>query len=103
MAAYSANLPFNNFIMQTAMFALGSTLIHSAACVLNDICDRDFDGQVGRLLSNYMHAVAQHGHAERTKHRPLVTGAASLGGAITLLLLLVCASVAMLATSNAST
>ncbi|KAJ7277948.1 UbiA prenyltransferase family [Mycena rebaudengoi] len=86
MAAYSANLPFNNFIMQTAMFALGSTLIHSAACVLNDICDRDFDGQV-----------------ERTKHRPLVTGAASLGGAITVLLLLVCASVAMLATSNAST
>lgn len=29
------------------MFLVGSTILHSAACTINDICDRDFDRQVG--------------------------------------------------------
>ncbi|KAA1478074.1 UbiA prenyltransferase [Dentipellis sp. KUC8613] len=55
----------------TACLALGSTLIHGAACVLNDICDVDFDRQV-----------------ERTKNRPLVTGQISMSSAIALLVFL---------------
>lgn len=47
MAAYSVNLPIRELVVQTGMFAIGSTLLHSAACILNDICDRDFDRKVG--------------------------------------------------------
>ncbi|KAJ7206112.1 UbiA prenyltransferase family [Mycena pura] len=68
MAAFSVNLPLNNLLVQTFMFAIGSTILHSAACILNDICDRDFDRKV-----------------ERTKHRPLATGVISVAGAIILL------------------
>ncbi|TFK56929.1 UbiA prenyltransferase [Heliocybe sulcata] len=47
-----------------AAFFAGSTLLHCAACTINDICDRDFDAQV-----------------ERCKNRPLVSGAVSMFGA----------------------
>jgi len=43
------------------IFALGSFLMHSAGCVVNDYADREFDG-----------------HVERTRDRPLVTGAISV-------------------------
>ena len=39
------------------IFCLGTWLMRSAGCVMNDWADRDFDG-----------------HVERTQHRPLVTG-----------------------------
>lgn len=42
------------------IFALGTLLMRSAGCVLNDLADWRFDGQV-----------------ERTRHRPLATGAVS--------------------------
>ncbi|MDR0634081.1 MAG: 4-hydroxybenzoate octaprenyltransferase [Azoarcus sp.] len=42
------------------IFAFGSFLMHSAGCVLNDYADREFDA-----------------HVERTRQRPLATGAAS--------------------------
>ncbi|MDR1662415.1 MAG: UbiA family prenyltransferase, partial [Azoarcus sp.] len=42
------------------IFAFGSFLMHSAGCVLNDYADREFDA-----------------HVERTRARPLATGAAS--------------------------
>ncbi|OCH90316.1 4-hydroxybenzoate polyprenyl transferase [Obba rivulosa] len=83
MAARSVSLPPQTFAVETMMFLLGSTLLHSAACVLNDICDRDFDAQV-----------------ERTKNRPLVTGAISVFGASVLLLCLTFASMAMLLFTN---
>ncbi|KAJ7266402.1 UbiA prenyltransferase family-domain-containing protein [Mycena haematopus] len=83
MAAYSIRLPLHHLMVQTAMFALGSTLLHSAACVLNDICDRDIDRKV-----------------ERTKNRPLATGVISVAGATVWLLLLTFSSVALLATAN---
>ena len=41
-----------------AIFALGTLLMRSAGCVINDYADRNFDG-----------------HVERTRQRPLVTGA----------------------------
>ncbi len=49
------------------IFVLGTVLMRSAGCVMNDLADRDFDG-----------------HVERTKHRPLATGAASVKEALLL-------------------
>ncbi|MFZ5507438.1 MAG: UbiA family prenyltransferase, partial [Pseudomonadota bacterium] len=39
------------------IFMLGTVLMRSAGCVINDYADRNFDG-----------------HVERTKNRPLATG-----------------------------
>lgn len=47
MAGYKLAIKPQDLIIQTAMFAIGSTLLHSAGCVINDICDKDFDAQVG--------------------------------------------------------
>ncbi|KAJ3555090.1 hypothetical protein NM688_g2769 [Phlebia brevispora] len=49
---------------ETVIYAIVATIMHSKACVLNDICDVQFDGKVGR-----------------TKGRPLVSGRVSLVGA----------------------
>ncbi|WP_035057784.1 4-hydroxybenzoate octaprenyltransferase [Andreprevotia chitinilytica] len=43
-----------------AIFVLGTVLMRSAGCVINDYADRDFDG-----------------HVERTKNRPLAAGLVS--------------------------
>ena len=43
------------------IFAFGSFLMHSAGCVVNDYADRNIDG-----------------HVERTRNRPLATGALSV-------------------------
>lgn len=49
------------------IFVLGTVLMRSAGCVINDFADRDFDG-----------------HVERTRLRPLATGAVSTTEALTL-------------------
>ncbi|KAL1946342.1 hypothetical protein VTO73DRAFT_15469 [Trametes versicolor] len=64
MAARAVALPLPIFAAKLAVFALGSFLLHSAACVLNDICDIEFDRQV-----------------ERTRDRPLPAGVVSVRGA----------------------
>ena len=46
------------------VFILGTVLMRSAGCVINDYADRDFDP-----------------HVERTKSRPLATGAVCSKGA----------------------
>lgn len=51
MAAYNTKLPLTQLATQSLVFALGSTLLHSTACVINDICDIEFDRQVGTVLS----------------------------------------------------
>jgi 4-hydroxybenzoate polyprenyltransferase len=50
-----------------AIFVLGVALMRSAGCVMNDVADRHFDGKV-----------------ERTKDRPLATGAVSVREALLL-------------------
>ena len=50
-----------------AIFVLGTVLMRSAGCVVNDYADRDFDA-----------------HVERTKNRPLATGAVSTKEALLL-------------------
>jgi 4-hydroxybenzoate polyprenyltransferase len=52
-------------------FGVGAILMHSAGCIINDYADRDFDRRV-----------------ERTKSRPLATGAVSPLEAFTLMILL---------------
>ncbi|WP_041657657.1 4-hydroxybenzoate octaprenyltransferase [Azoarcus sp. KH32C] len=50
-----------------AIFVVGTVLMRSAGCVINDYADRDFDG-----------------HVERTKNRPLATGAVTTREALLL-------------------
>lgn len=49
MAAYSTGLGPKQVAIQSLAYFFGSVLLHSAACVINDICDREFDRQVGEL------------------------------------------------------
>ncbi len=60
-------------------FALGTVLMRSAGCVVNDMADRDFDGQV-----------------RRTAARPLATGELQRRQALPLLFALLLASAALL-------
>ncbi|KAF9262830.1 UbiA prenyltransferase [Marasmius fiardii PR-910] len=85
LAARNYTISVESFVTQTIWFAIGSTLLHSAACVLNDICDRDIDGLV-----------------ERTKDRPLVTGSISLMGAWLLLASLTSAALYLLSFTNST-
>ncbi|THF60227.1 4-hydroxybenzoate octaprenyltransferase [Pseudothauera rhizosphaerae] len=48
-----------------AIFLVGTVLMRSAGCVINDYADRDFDG-----------------HVERTRNRPLAIGAVGTGEAL---------------------
>ena len=59
-------------------FALGTLLMRSAGCVINDYADRDFDR-----------------HVERTKDRPLTSGLVSPKAALVLFAVL-CLSAALL-------
>lgn len=60
------------------VFALGTLLMRSAGCVINDFADRDFDK-----------------HVERTRERPLTTGQVSSREALALFSLLCLASFAL--------
>ena len=57
----------------TLIFSLGTILMRSAGCVINDIADREFDR-----------------HVKRTEHRPLTTGQIKLWHAQVLFFGLVC-------------
>ena len=66
-----------------AAFVAGTFLARSAGCVINDIADRQFDGRV-----------------QRTRNRPLVTGAVSLQNAWVVLAILALACLAVVLTLN---
>ena len=55
--AYSINKNINLFVYYLILFFIGSVLMRSAGCIVNDIVDKDFDKKV-----------------ERTKERPLAAG-----------------------------
>ena len=61
------------------IFSLGTLLMRSAGCVMNDIADRNFDG-----------------HVARTADRPLAAGRVSVGTAAFLLLALLLAAALLL-------
>ena len=74
----------------TLLYALGGTLRHNAGCCWNDICDVDFDRQVGEyqvLNQDLTHGTvltSLDGLTERSKSRPLASGAISMTGAFAL-------------------
>ena len=54
---YDFNNEFRNYFFYLALFLLGSILMRSAGCIVNDILDKEFDKKV-----------------TRTKNRPLASG-----------------------------
>ena len=69
-----------------AVFTLGTILMRSAGCCINDVADRDFDR-----------------HVKRTALRPVTTGALSVKEALALGALLALLSFALVLTTNAAT
>lgn len=51
MAAYKTSLPPKELAILSVFALVGGTLAHSAACIINDICDIDFDAKVGELFA----------------------------------------------------
>ena len=47
MAAQVFHLSSVVLLKRILVFALGGTLAHSAFCILNDICDKEYDIRVG--------------------------------------------------------
>ena len=68
------------------VFELGTVLMRSAGCVINDYADRNFDG-----------------HVQRTRERPLATGELSPRFALRLFAVLVLAAGVLVLTQNALT
>ncbi|MEQ8231117.1 MAG: 4-hydroxybenzoate octaprenyltransferase [Gammaproteobacteria bacterium] len=66
-----------------AIFVAGTLLMRSAGCVINDYADRHFDG-----------------HVERTRERPLATGAVSEREALVLFAVLVTLAAALVLLTN---
>ena len=69
-----------------AVFALGTILMRSAGCCINDVADRDFDR-----------------HVKRTASRPVTTGAVSVPEALALGAVLALLAFALVLTTNATT
>jgi len=70
--AYSINQDYNLFIYYLILFFLGSVLMRSAGCIVNDIVDKDFDKKV-----------------KRTKTRPIAAGKISIKQSL-LYVLIIC-------------
>lgn len=68
------------------IFTLGTVLMRAAGCVVNDYADRNFDG-----------------HVERTKSRPLATGAVSVREAMLTFALLLALAFGLVLLTNATT
>jgi len=73
-------------LKNVVIFVLGSVVMRSAGCVINDYADRDFDGQV-----------------ERTKNRPLATGALTPKNALATFGVLCCIALALVLMTNTMT
>ena len=63
--AYDFSKDLNNYFFYLSLFFLGSVLMRSAGCIVNDISDKEFDKKV-----------------ERTKNRPLASNKVSIKLAI---------------------
>lgn len=68
-----------------AIFITGAVVMRAAGCVINDIADRNIDG-----------------HVERTKDRPLATGALRLKEALSFFVILCCAALGLVLCLNTS-
>ena len=68
------------------VFVLGTILMRSAGCCVNDVADRDFDR-----------------HVKRTAQRPVTSGAVSVGEALTVGAVLALVAFALVLTTNRAT
>ena len=59
--AYDFSSNLNNYFFYLILFFLGSVLMRSAGCIVNDILDKEFDAKVFR-----------------TKNRPIASGKVSI-------------------------
>ncbi len=59
--AYNFSNSLNNYFFYLSLFFLGSVLMRSAGCIVNDICDKEFDKKV-----------------KRTKNRPIASNKVSI-------------------------
>ena len=66
-----------------AIFSAGIVVMRAAGCIANDLADRNLDG-----------------HVERTRLRPLVTGALTVKEAVALLLLLLATALGLVVLTN---
>jgi 4-hydroxybenzoate polyprenyltransferase len=66
-----------------SIFVAGAIVMRAAGCIANDLADRDLDG-----------------HVQRTRHRPLVTGALSVKEAVGLLVTLLILALTLVALTN---
>jgi 4-hydroxybenzoate polyprenyltransferase len=69
--AYDFSKNLNDYFFYIALFFLGSVLMRSAGCIVNDISDKEFDKKVSR-----------------TKNRPIASGQISVTVGLTLSLIL---------------
>ncbi|KAF9800157.1 hypothetical protein IEO21_10422 [Rhodonia placenta] len=69
MSASITHMKPSQVATQLMLYFIGSIIRHNAACIWNDICDREFDREV-----------------ERCKTRPLAAGTVSMTGAVILLI-----------------
>lgn len=86
LATKCAYLVTHEVYRVTVLFFVGSLLMRSAGCIINDLCDRKFDVLV-----------------TRTKNRPLASGEISVRNALILLFVLLLASLAILLSFNVKT
>jgi len=78
--AYDFSNKFNNYFFYLLLFFLGSVLMRSAGCIVNDILDKEFDKKVFR-----------------TKDRPIASGKTSIKlGVIYVFILCFCALLVLL-------
>lgn len=101
-AAFTVSIPPGQLGLHLAAYFVGSTILHSAACVINDICDRDFDRQVGTYsgTSHTKIQIMSNSFAERTKNRPIAAGNISVFGATIFLIAQVVVVVGFLSLTN---
>ena len=99
-------MPLDTYTTHLAFFFVGTMLIHSAQCVLNDVCDIEFDHLVGAA---FQRPVGLDGYSpapfypERTKSRPLPSGRATVRGAVAFLLALALPALYLLSYANSTT
>lgn len=83
MASYGAHLPLTSTLYMIGLFGTGAVIMRGAGCTINDLWDRDIDKKV-----------------ERTKVRPLASGAITPPQAIAFLGLQLGAGLAVLTQLN---
>lgn len=83
MASYGANLALGPTAYMIGLFSAGAVIMRGAGCTINDLWDRNIDKMV-----------------ERTKVRPLASGAVSPAQAVAFLGLQLSAGLAVLCQMN---